>query len=231
MTGALHLQATRRRSRRGFTLVELLLALAASVVIFAAIYGVFSKAIHLRDNANARISDSRLSARAGAVLRNDLRNARVSGGTLAATLTGSVESKHSTFPGTLKFTTTSARDSGLEPKAEVQEVEYYVASDPAHPESKAGRLVRTRDSNLLAPVREAAPEEPLLSGVTGLEVTFFNGQEWLQTWEVTTDSTTLPEAVRVIIRLDAARTPIEVLVPWTTAASIDPAPTTSSATP
>lgn len=66
MRGALQLQETGRRRQRGFTLLELLMALVASVVIFAAIYGVFSKAIHLHDDANARISDSRLSARAGA---------------------------------------------------------------------------------------------------------------------------------------------------------------------
>src|SRR4051794_29505405 len=37
------------RGRGGFTLIELILALAACAVLMAAVYGVFSKAIHLRN--------------------------------------------------------------------------------------------------------------------------------------------------------------------------------------
>src|SRR5687768_8743449 len=76
------------KRRHAFTLLEVLMALAAGAVILTAIYGVFSKAVHLRDSATDRAREVRVRARAVSILRNDLRNARISGGELAATLQG-----------------------------------------------------------------------------------------------------------------------------------------------
>ena len=99
--------------RHGFTLLELVMALAASAVILAAIYGVFSRAVHLRDDATARTRESRVRAHAAAVIRDDLRHAFISGSTtatsLALKLTGSAEGTASSFPGYLTFTTTTGR--------------------------------------------------------------------------------------------------------------------------
>lgn len=224
--------------RRAFTLIELVLAMAACAVLLVAIYGIFSKAVHLRDNAMARARDSRVKARAAGVLRNDLRNAIVSGGTLAATLVGSRQGPSGSFPGYLKFTTTTTPDVNEIPGADVQQVEYYIVTDPAATDQKAGMLVRTYVRNLLAATVEVATEEPLLAGVESMEVEFFDGASWQDSWEVTTDSKTLPQAVRV--RLQPARAesstrapaPIEVLVPWLTQASIEaPTTTTTGGTP
>jgi len=65
-------------TRRAFTLIEMIMALAACAVILTAVYGVFTRAIHLRNDATERVSASRSRAHAAAVLRNDLRNARIS---------------------------------------------------------------------------------------------------------------------------------------------------------
>ena len=108
---------SRRRTiyQRGFTLIEILMAMAACGVILAAIYGVFSKAIHLRDRATERVRTVRLQARALTVLRNDLRNGLISGGKLAATLQGSRTAQNSSFPGYLRFTTTTGADTETRP--------------------------------------------------------------------------------------------------------------------
>ncbi|MEA3211985.1 MAG: Type secretion system protein [Chthoniobacter sp.] len=207
---------------RAFTLIEIIMALAASAVILAAIYGVFFKAVHLRDDATARTHDARLRARAAGVIRNDLRNALISGGTLAAIL--------SSQAGHLKFTATTAKDPGdVLPVSDVQQIEYYVARDPDATDQKAGLLVRTVDHNLLATVRQTPPEETLLAGVESMEVTFYDGDSWQESWEYSQDNKTLPEAIRVRILSPAgAAPPIEVLVPWTTQASIEAATTTTT---
>lgn len=208
----------------GFTLIEIVMALSASALILSAIYGVFSKAIHLRDNATVRIRDGRLRGRAATVIRNDLRNALISGGKLAATLQGSRESQASSFPGYLTFTTTTARDGNAydEPSPDLQQVEYYIVEDTTASAQRTGRLVRAVDSNLLAQIRETPPEETLLTGVGSVEISFFDGKTWKDSWTVTTDDKTLPEAVRVIARdasvssKDRATVLLDVLVPWTT---------------
>ena len=236
--------------RRAFTLIELVLAMAASAVLLAAIYGVFSSAVHARDEAVGRTRAARVRARAANVLRNDLRNALVSGGILAAVLEGSAQSPGGGFPGYLKFTTTTAPDAEDVPNPDVQQVEYYIVTDKSAVDQKAGMLVRAYTRNLLATTTEVATEEPLLAGVESMEVAFYDGTDWQDSWQLSSSAatgtttaasststasatTTLPQAVRV--RIQPARksandfppAPLEVLVPWTTAAGID-ATTTST---
>ena len=209
---------------RAFTLIELLMALTVCAILLAAIYGVFSRAIHLRNNATQRTREVRVRAHAAGMIRNDLRNALVSGGTLAATLQGSAESHGTGFPGYLKFTATTAKDAGDDIGGDVQEIEYYIARDSQAAEQKAGVLVRTIKRDLLNTTQQTPPEERVLAGVEAMDVSFYSGSEWKTSWEVTTDSKTLPEAVRVSIQPVANAggikpAAIEVLVPWTTQAA------------
>ncbi len=221
-------------NRRAFTLIELVLAMAACGVLLVAIYGFFSKSVHLRDDLMARTREARVRARAVSVIRNDLRNAIVSGGTLAAVLEGSQQSPGGSFPGYLKFTTTTTPDAEDVPAPDVQQVEYYIVTDPAATDQKAGMLVRSHTRNLLAATTEVATEEPLLAGMESMEVEFFDGTDWQDSWEVTAEDKTLPEAVRVRVfparkaAGDFVPAPIEVLVPWTVQAAIEAATTTGA---
>ena len=230
-------------NRRAFTLIELVLAMAACAVLLAAIYGNFSQAVHLRDDTMARTREARVRARAANVLRNDLRNAFVSGGKLAAALEGSAQSPGGAFPGYLKFTTTTTPDTEDEPSSDVQQVEYYIVIDKSVTDQKAGMLVRAHTRDLLATVTEVATEEPLLARVESMEVAFFDGTEWQDSWQLSssatattatasttgtaTTTTTLPQAVRVRIQParkaagDIPPPPLEVLVPWTTTVFIE----------
>jgi type II secretory pathway pseudopilin PulG len=213
------------RRRGAFTLMELLIATAACAVVLAAICGVFSKAIHLRDDATARTREARVRQHAANIIRNDLRNAWISGRKLAIVLEGSRESQQGGFPGYLKFTT------------------YFIITDPAATNRNAGLLVRAVNRNLLASVEERAPETPLLAGVESMDVEFYDGDSWKQTWNYETDPT-LPQAIRV--RLQPAEpiggaanprvssrmnkpAPIEIVVPWTT--QVSAAATAAAATP
>ena len=226
-------------SAAAFTLLELVMATAAAAIVLLAIYGVFSKAIHLRQDATERMRDARVRAHAAAVIRNDLVNALVSGGKLAATLTGSQETHGSSFPGYLKFTTTTGT---TQPKdvslvGDIQQVEYYIVNDPDGSGGKSGLLVRTAETNLLTTVQEQAPEQRLLAGVESLEISFFDGQNWQESWEVNETTKTLPQAVRVRIQPapavvgEPSPAPIEVLVPWTTQSAIAAPSTTAGGTP
>lgn len=206
--------------RRAFTLIEMVMALAGCAVILAAIYSIFSRAVHLRDDAMARTREVRVRAHAASVLRNDLRNARISGGTLAATLEGSQVAHGGGFPGYLKFIATTASENLAEPSNDLQQVEYYLTTDPAAADQKAGLLVRAVERNLLAAVRETPAEEPLLGGVQAMEVAFFDGESWKESWAYSADDPTVPEAVRVRLKMGPASAPVEVLVPWTTQPAI-----------
>jgi type II secretion system protein J len=242
--------------RTAFTLIELIVAMAAAAVILAAVYGVFGKAVHLRDSTLARTRDARVHAHAASVIRSDLRNGLVSGGTLATSLEGSQQGKNGSFPGYLMLTTTTGADVNDVPDPDVQQVEYYIVPDETASD-KSGILVRALTRILLAPTKENPPEDTLLTGVTAMEVSFYDGNSWQDSWQATTASSTsstsgtsgasgasgaattasptvtLPQAVRVRIERSAASgdghvpPPIEVIVPWTTVA-VNAASTTST---
>lgn len=215
-----------KTTSRAFTLLELLLAMFAAAIIMAAIYGLFSKAVHLRNHAVELVRQTRLRARAAATLRDDLRGAIVTGGLLASVLEGSAQAPSSKFPGYLKFSTATARPDDNGVGGDVQQVEYFIASDTgAGSDPSVGTLVRTVERDPLSPTQTDLPQEPILSGVTALEVSFYDGAEWTNAWSYSTDSPTLPEAVRAVLRQPAPALPIEVEEPWATAPQAEASPT------
>jgi hypothetical protein len=72
--------------------------------------------------------------------------------------------------------------------------------------------------NLLASVAETPQEQVLLTDVTSFRVTYYDGQEWRDSWDSTVEESILPEAVQIRIELARAadgypRPPVELLVP------------------
>jgi len=123
----------------------------------------------------------------------------------------------------------------------VQEIEYYIAPDSSATDGKSGALVRAVNRNLLSQVQEVAREETILSGVESMEVSFYDGYSWQESWSVTSSDTdiTVPKEVRIRIHLAAAahgasfRSTLEVTVPWSTEVAMAPAasPTTAATNP
>ena len=251
------------RGRRGaFTLIEILLASVAAAMILVVINGLFVRAIHLRDSATARVRETRLRARAERALRDDLQSSLVSGGILASTLEGGTNSaggpSGAIFPGYLKLTTTNAQSASGTVGSEVQQVEYFIEKDPqGGAAGEGGVLVRAVTRDLLATTPTASKQEIILTGVQSMQVQFYDGANWQDTWEfnsdsatataatasgtstgatLTTGNTTLPEAIRVDVRQAASKIgavvapPVEVLVPWSTQPFIGATPVPATPT-
>ena len=250
-----------KRSEQAFTLLEILLAAVAAAMILVVINAVFVRAIHLRDDVTERVRETRLRARAEHAIRDDLQSALVSGGVLASTLTGGTNSTGgpggSSFPGYLRLTTTNGHSASGTIASDVQQVEYYVVKDPKGSTldgtGNSGALVRAVTRDLLASVPTVSREETLLGGVQSLEVQFYDGTNWLDTWEfdsdtaaasantggsgttVTTGNATLPEAVRVDVRRSpkaggVTTPPVEVLVPWSAQPFVGATPSATGTT-
>ncbi len=220
------------RSDSAFTLVEIMFAAMASAIIFAALYGVFSSAVHLRNNADLSSQIARMRMRAESTIRKDLQNAIISGGVMAATLNGTQQSHSSQFPGYLQFTTTTAEVSDNDIGGDIQAVEYYIAKDADGSNHTSGVLVRTENRVILAPTQITPPEEPILSYVSSLDVSFFDGSSWTNTWAVQQPGDPLPQAVRVTVTQTppdgSTRPPLEILVPWRTQPAISTTTTTTT---
>ena len=214
------------RAASAFTLIEILLASLAGAIILVAVYGVFQRAVKTRDYATERIHQARARERAAKVLRNDLRNAYLSGGVLASAMEGGAQAQESHFPGYLRFTTTTGKNRPEEAYGDVQQVEYYLSDSVAAADNSTGTLVRALTRDLLATDSPEADEEQILPNVQSFEVTFYDGQNWQESWPVAVSGSdaTLPQAIRVRVQQAAASehtavpAPLEILVPITTEA-------------
>ena len=215
------------RRALGFTLLEILVAAVVSSMILVAIYGVFQRAVKMRDSANARLQQARLRTRAANVIRDDLRNAYISGGEMASVLEGGQTGQSSRFPGFLRFTTTTGKDLDGELYGDVQQVEYYI-SDAATSGTEttsrdSGTLVRATTRNLLDSIQTVSAQQELLPRVESMEVDFSDGQNWQQSWQITGTNAVMPEAIRVRLLQSAGSErelvppPLEILVPIRTA--------------
>jgi prepilin-type N-terminal cleavage/methylation domain-containing protein len=184
------LQAGGPRRRGGFTLIEVMLASVMAAMILLAVYAVFSRAIKLRDNATARVRAYQLRARASRTIRNDLRNAWISGGVLASVLEGSPtgsDGLEAAAPGYLKFTTTTGKDTDDDLYGDVQQVEYYIAKDNSNGASlQTGKLVRILTRDLLdSSTQQTENQELVLANVKSFTVAFWDGTQWQDSWQFT----------------------------------------------
>jgi type II secretion system protein J len=234
--GASRVVLLAHRSRAGFTLMEVLVATVASALLLAGVFGIFSRTLRLRESATERTRETRLEVRALSMIRQDLQQALVTGGRLAAVLQGGAESGDSRFPGFLRLTSTSGVWDTNQLTGDLQEVEYYVAEDLWSTNQSAGQLMRSVDRYLLAPVRQVTREEVVLRGVVSMEVEFLDGENWMTSWDYTDAESPLPGAVRVRLQRAASDlryrepAPLEVLVRWPTQPVATANATTNSAT-
>ena len=201
----------------GFTLIEVILALAVCAIVLVVISSVFGGALHLQESVNKNLEQAMPMERALNVMRKDLKNAVAPGGLLAGPLqSGSAEGGVGANDGIQIYTTTGLMTQNA-PWGEIQKVTYGLQS-PSDSSNPGKDLVRTVTRNLLTTAAEDDDEQFLASGVESLAFSYFDGNNWLDSWDDTTE-TNLPIAVKVNVQmapltLDAVRPePIQLLVP------------------
>ena len=166
----------------GFTLIEVLLALAISAIVLVIVSSVFASALKLQERATANVDESLPVERALTVLRKDLKNSVAPGGMLAGPLqSGSDESA-----GVQIYTTTGLMTPNS-PWSEIQKITYGL--QPSADANASGKdLVRTVTRNLLSTGVEDEDDQFLASGVESLNFSYFDGANWLDSWDDTTET-------------------------------------------
>jgi len=217
-----------RKRSPGFTLLEVLTATVMFAVIMSALYSVFHGALRLRETAYDAFEKKLPNDHVVEVLKDDLANILVPTGLFASEMLGEKDEKKNCRQDHLGIHTASGVLRDSEPWADIQRIEYYLEApeDPAEAGESSGQdLIRSVTRNLLASVEETPEKESLLHGVQSFSVTYYDGQDWLDSWDSTArasdeaDSTPLPVAIAVQIEFVPPQTgeretlPIEVVVP------------------
>ena len=210
-----------QRRPRGFTLIEILLAVAVFAIVLTAINTVFFGALRLRNKTNEAFETALPLQQAVAIITRDLEGIVMPGGTLFGPMqstptntAGMVDSICTRVSADL-FTNTGLVDDSS-PWSEIQKVAYFLA---APTNNTAGKdLIRSVTHNLLPVNTDDPVQQWLLSGVDKMAMQYYDGMAWIDTWDTTT-ATNLPTAIKVQIYFLAdnssrtAPTPVEFIVP------------------
>jgi type II secretion system protein J len=214
---------SRRRPIAAFTLMELLIGVSAFAIVLAALNGVFYAALRLRNKTTESLDQTLPLEQALATIKQDLANL-LPPGTLAGQLQttpttglsamGLLPGAQATSPAF--YTATGVIDE-TSPWAEVQRVTYFLAEPTNH--TRGLDLVRAVTRNLLAPIEEPPLYQRLAAGIDSLSFLFYDGADWIDSWDSTTADPKLPLAIKVQIGLTPQPTdrlrplPIELVVP------------------
>ena len=215
-----------RQSGPAFTLIEVILAVGIFALVLVAINTVFFAAIRLRQTTTNLVEESIPLDRALVVLRRDLQNAVPPGSVMAGDFRGGLPTSGglgnnsgssssstvgnkgvgSTVAGqsggqpSLDFFATTGALSDAQPWGDLQEVNYQLMepSDRSH----YGRdLIRSVTRNLLANSSQLADSQCLLSNVASVNFSFYDGNQWRDSWDTSSGDTGLPLAVRVSVQM------------------------------
>lgn len=215
-----------RASVRAFTLLELLVATAISAIVLLVINATFFGALRLHNTTQASIDEDLVLQRTLSIVRKDLAgimvpaNPQATTSTLSGQLTSEATSINDLDSTSERVTpdlyTNSGKIDGWTPYADVQMVSYYLSPSPDGGSAK--NLVRLVTRNLLPVVETTSESQTLLTGVTSAGISYFDGENWLDTWDSAT-TTSLPRAIKFSLVLaprdnvprDLA--PVELIVP------------------
>jgi general secretion pathway protein J len=214
---------TRHRTRgvrtpAGFTLLEVLIAVAIFAIVLAAINTVFYSALRLRNKAAESFEQALPVQRAIATIQRDLANLVPPNGLLSGSLQTTAMTNTVAGQASPDFYTASAMLEDTVPWGDIQKVSYALV-EPAN--RAAGRdLYRAVTRNLLSATQEPPEQQWLMGNVQGIAFQFYDGSQWLDSWDSTVQ-TNLPLAAKVQIHLASPRAvsplsrsaPIELVVP------------------
>ena len=221
-----------QRTRRGFTLMELVLAVGVCVVVLSAVNAVFFGAVRLRETTLQAVGESLPIQQALGLLERDLKGAMAptTNGVFSGDFrVGSVTSPGVSLNVAIELYTTTGALRENEPWADVQRVTYAL-----QPTASGQNLVRSVTRDLLATVTPTPADQFLLANVARLDFNCFDGTQWRNTWDTTLSDTNLPVAVRVQIEMEKPnanlrdRQPIVLVVPLDMQVRTNQMPTSSS---
>jgi general secretion pathway protein J len=186
----------------GFTLLEMLLALAMIGVLATALYASLHLGFDARARAEASLAPARAAALALDMIGREVSSAVPPSGLLAGAFIGSdaIGETPVKDSDTLQFYALifDQDRSG----AGIRRIEFLLT--PSEDGSDTV-LVRQATANLLAPVTPEPVQEVLCRHVTSFNIRYFDGASWLEAWDSTAQGNALPLAVEIRLEVRDAK--------------------------
>jgi len=208
------------RRVRGFTLIEMVLAVGVMAIVLVVINAAFFTALRLRERTADVVDEAQPVQQAVTFLRRDLLCAVSPVGILSGDFkVGNVSEPNMNQNAAIELYTATGALRDSEPWGDVQKVTYELKEPAVRTTSGGKDLFRSVTRNLLNTVTPESDDQWVMGGVQDITFECYDGTQWISTWDTTLSNTNLPVAVRVRVQLasgtgDASdQQPIEMVVP------------------
>lgn len=183
----------------GFTLFELLIAIALMDIIALTLYSSMYIGFRAKNTSVAVLKPYQMVTPAFEIIREDLSNVMTPDGILAGVFVGEdAAGDDQQDADTVSFYGDGYCPSEDEIASNVIKIEYLLEQDT---ERQQIVLKRLTTKNLLAPT-EAEPEEEIICrGLTGFDVKYYDGSSWLDSWDSSEEDSQLPKGVQVSLTI------------------------------
>jgi type II secretion system protein J len=186
--------------RSGFTLLELIVAMAMVAILSMSLYASIRVGFHAKASAEAAVEPARIADVAMSILRDDIQNAMPPNGVLAGSFVSLDQRDDRNNDGDdLSFFTTADSPTHVSGNGEIKNVELTIVR-PNNSDDHV--LLRRVTRNLLSQVQANPDEEVICRHVMGFNLRFWDGTAWVDSWDSTTENNTLPAAVEVTLDLE-----------------------------
>lgn len=189
-----------RRAAGGFTLLELVLAMAVLSVLALTLSASLHIAFKARNSAQAAVEMPRTAGIALDLLGRDLGNALPPTGLLAGPFLGMSGLDAGDGENLLEFYCLANEAYATDPKAGgIGKVDLVLLGQADGTKALVRRLTR----NLLSPQAVEPQEEILCRRVKSVALRYDLDGQWQETWDSTTLGDVLPRAVEITVEIDA----------------------------
>jgi hypothetical protein len=169
------------------------------VTIAFSLAGAIRAGFKARDSAENAVEPSRTAELAVEVMRSDIESAAPPRGILAGLFTGSPSTDEKGESDYLSFYSTAPGPNHDYGSGELRQIELMAYTDPTSGEHL---LVRRVTTNLLSEVQQVPDDEVLCRNVGQFMLEYFDGTDWVNTWDSSQYDNTLPSAVRMTLELE-----------------------------
>jgi type II secretion system protein J len=189
-----------RNENRGFTLLELLIAMTMMSIIAASLYTSMSIGFMAREKAETAVEKGRAAEIAVELIKGMLTASMVPNGILAGEFEGEDEQDEYGYDAdNLSFYTADYNPVEDELASDIEKVELEMS---VREDTEERVIVRKTTTNLLSPRTIDPDEEVLCSGVRALNLRYYDGSDWADEWDSSDNDNALPQAVEITIVLE-----------------------------
>lgn len=191
-------------SNRGFTLLEVLVALVLLAVLMTALYGSYFAVIRARDRASEGMEARRELGATLDLLRREISSAVYNRFDNRLRFVVEDRDNFGKPASNLELTTLSPPSGLTRPESGITDVQYRML------EKDKQQILTRQEQDLFFP-SGTVPVYPQMEHISSFLVECFDGSKWVKSWDTALNGI-LPKLLRITIQFDEEGAPVEFSV-------------------